>query len=66
VTAAVAKEDFEGAMAALAALRQPVDAFFEGVMVNAEDRAQRGNRLRLLAQLRQVTQKVADFSKVVG
>jgi glycyl-tRNA synthetase beta chain len=66
VSSAVAKEDFEGAMMALADLRQPVDAFFEGVMVNADDKATRANRLKLLSQLRQVTLKVADFSKVQG
>jgi glycyl-tRNA synthetase beta chain len=66
VTQAVAKEDFEGAMMALAELRRPVDAFFEGVMVNADDKAIRANRLKLLSQLRQVTLKVADFSKVQG
>ncbi len=66
VTTAIGKEDFEGAMTALAALRKPVDGFFEAVMVNAPDKAIRTNRLRLLSQLRAVTLKVADFSKVVG
>ena len=65
-TAAVGREDFEGAMAALAALRAPVDAFFEHVRVNADDPAVRANRLRLLNRIREATRAVADFSKVGG
>jgi glycyl-tRNA synthetase beta chain len=64
--AAVAREDFDGAMQALAALRAPVDQFFTDVLVNAEEAALRANRLKLLAALRRVTLKVADFSKVAG
>ena len=64
--ASVAGEDFEGAMRALAALRPPVDAFFEDVTVNAPDPALRLNRLRLLGGLRRTTLTVADFSKVGG
>ncbi|MCX5497500.1 glycine--tRNA ligase subunit beta [Kaistia dalseonensis] len=63
---AVGREDFEGAMAALARLRAPVDAFFDKVLVNAEDPAVRINRLRLLASIRTATLAVADFSKVGG
>ncbi len=63
-SAAAAKEDFAGAMAALAALRAPVDAFFEAVMVNAPEPAIRINRLKLLATLRAATLSVADFSKI--
>jgi glycyl-tRNA synthetase beta chain len=59
-------EDFAGAMAALAALRQPVDAFFEAVMVNAPDPAIRANRLKLLGALRAATLSVADFGKIAG
>ena len=66
VTAAVAKEDFAGAMTALAQLREPVDAFFEKVRVNADDPAVRANRLRLLNRLREATLAVADFSKIAG
>jgi glycyl-tRNA synthetase beta chain len=66
VAADIAREDFAAAMAVMAKLRQPVDAFFEKVLVNDPDPALRLNRLRLLAQLRRVTQKVADFSKVGG
>jgi glycyl-tRNA synthetase beta chain len=61
-----AREDFEGAMRALAALRAPVDAFFLEVTVNADDPALRLNRLRLLNELREAVHAVADFSKVAG
>ncbi|HZH51435.1 MAG TPA: glycine--tRNA ligase subunit beta [Microvirga sp.] len=63
---AVAKEDFEGAMRALSRLRQPVDAFFDKVTVNAEDAALRENRLKLLNALREATRAVADFSRIEG
>ncbi len=66
IDAALASEDFVGAMAALAALRAPVDAFFDSVLVNAEDPVVRANRLRLLARVREETRKVADFSLVSG
>jgi glycyl-tRNA synthetase beta chain len=65
-TRAAEAEDFAGAMRALAALRQPVDAFFEAVMVNAPEPAIRTNRLRLLASLRSATLAVADFGKIAG
>jgi glycyl-tRNA synthetase beta chain len=63
---ALAREDFAAAMAALAALRAPVDEFFTHVTVNSEDRAQRANRLRLLAQIRDTLNAVADFSLIEG
>ncbi|WP_226580141.1 glycine--tRNA ligase subunit beta [Acuticoccus sediminis] len=66
VAGAVADEDYAGAMSALAALRAPVDAFFEAVLVNADDAALRTNRLRLLAALRDTTREVADFSAISG
>lgn len=59
-------EDFEGAMAALAKLRDPVDAFFDNVMVNDEDDHIRANRLALLSRIRDATAIVADFSKING
>jgi glycyl-tRNA synthetase beta chain len=62
----VAREDFEGAMRALATLRAPVDAFFLDVTVNAADPDLRLNRLRLLGELREAMHAVADFSKVAG
>ncbi len=64
--AAIAKEDFSGAMSAMAELRAPVDAFFDKVMVNDENEAIRANRLALLAKIRSVTGQVADFSKISG
>lgn len=63
---AVAQEDFAGAMAALAKLRGPVDAFFEKVTVNSEDDKVRENRLKLLAEIRTALHGVADFSKIEG
>jgi len=64
--AALDAEDFPGAMAALAALRAPLDAFFDGVTVNDPDKALRQNRLRLLNRLRGAMDAVADFSKIEG
>ncbi len=64
--AAIAREDYAGAMSALAALRAPVDAFFEAVTVNADEPALRLNRLRLLAAFRAATRAVADFGKISG
>ena len=65
-TAAIEAEDFEGAMAALATLRAPIDAFFEGVMVNDPDPQKRAFRLGLLARFRDAVHRVADFSKIEG
>ncbi len=59
-------EDFTGAMAELAALRAPVDAFFDRVTVNDPEPELRRNRLRLLANLRDAMDAVADLSKVEG
>ncbi len=61
---AVASENFEGAMEALSKLRAPVDRFFDDILVNAEDATLRMNRLQLLAEIRDATHVVADFSKV--
>jgi glycyl-tRNA synthetase beta chain len=58
--------DYRGAIAALATLRAPVDAFFEKVLVNDPDASIRANRLHLLAALRNTMHLVADFSKVAG
>ena len=63
---AIQKEDFSGAMLALSALREPVDSFFEKVLVNDEDAAVRANRLALLARIRAATGQVADFSRIAG
>ncbi len=66
VEAALEAEDFAAAMRALAALRAPVDAFFEKVLVNSEVAAERENRLELLGQVRALMDRVADFSLVSG
>ncbi|WP_082980589.1 glycine--tRNA ligase subunit beta [Mesorhizobium sp. WSM3873] len=63
---AIQNEDFSAAMLTLSVLREPVDSFFEGVLVNDEDQAVRANRLALLARIRAATDQVADFSKIVG
>jgi len=64
--AAVAAEDFEGAMAALASLRAPIDAFFDKVTVNDADEDKRKARLALLARVREAVHTVADFSRIEG
>jgi glycyl-tRNA synthetase beta chain len=64
--AAVAREDFEAAMAAIAKLRPYVDAFFDKVTVNVEMADRRENRLKLLNEIREATGAVADFSKIEG
>jgi glycyl-tRNA synthetase beta chain len=61
---AVAKEDFAGAMSAIAKLRPVVDAFFDKVKVNDDDSRVRENRLKLLNEIRAATRAVADFSKI--
>ena len=66
VDAALETEDFAAAMRALAALRAPVDAFFDKVMVNSEVPAERENRLKLLGQVRAVMGRVADFGQIAG
>ncbi|MGN6534618.1 MAG: glycine--tRNA ligase subunit beta, partial [Mesorhizobium sp.] len=63
---AIQKEDFSAAMLALSVLREPVDSFFEKVLVNDEDQAVRANRLALLERIRAATGQVADFSKIAG
>jgi len=65
-SAAVAKEDFAAAMSALAKLRPKVDAFFEKVTVNVDDKSLRENRLMLLNEIRETTRAVADFSQIEG
>jgi glycyl-tRNA synthetase beta chain len=64
--AAIEREDFEAAMAALASLRAPIDAFFDQVTVNDPDPAKRDARLALLARMRDAVHKVADFSRIEG
>ncbi|RZK03490.1 MAG: glycine--tRNA ligase subunit beta [Novosphingobium sp.] len=64
--AAVEAEAFATAMAALATLRAPIDAFFDSVTVNDADEIKRRSRLDLLARFRQAVHGVADFSKIEG
>lgn len=63
---ALKAEDFAAAMAALATLRGPVDAFFDKVTVNADDPRLRANRLKLLSAIGAAPARVADFSKIEG
>jgi glycyl-tRNA synthetase beta chain len=63
---AVEEEDFEAAMRVMARLRPHVDAFFDKVTVNVEDKKVRENRLKLLNEIRAATRAVADFSKIEG
>jgi len=63
---ALAREEFAQGMAALAALRGPVDEFFNKVTVNCDDAGLRANRLRLLARIRDTLNAVADFSLIEG
>jgi len=65
-SAAVGAEDFTGAMAALASLREPIDTFFDHVTVNDADSAKRERRLNLLLRFRDAVNQVADFSKIEG
>jgi len=66
VERALGKRDYAAALTRLATLRPAVDAFFDGVMVNAEDASLRRNRLALLAQLRQQFTRIADLSCLPG
>ena len=63
---AFAARDYTASLQALAALKAPVDAFFDQVMVNAEDAALRANRLALLAQLHAAMNRVADLSRLAA
>ncbi|HEX4709123.1 glycine--tRNA ligase subunit beta [Phenylobacterium sp.] len=63
---ALGHEDYAAAMRALAELREPVDAFFDKVLVNSDIASERDNRLRLLVKVRDAMGRVADFSQVTG
>ena len=63
---ALEQEDYKDAMAIMSGLRQPMDAFFDEVTVNAEDAALRINRLNLLSEIRDSLDRIADFSKIEG
>ena len=64
VESALAQRDYAGALSALARLREPVDAFFADVMVMVDDAAVRANRLKLLQELAQLMNGVADISQL--
>ncbi len=66
ITPAMAAQDFSTAMAAMADLRGPIDAFFEAVQVNAENPTVRRNRLNLLSRIRTICSAVADLTKLDG
>jgi len=66
ITPAMAQEDFGTAMAAMAALRAPIDAFFTAVQVNSDNPIVRRNRLNLLHRIRTVCSGVADLTRIEG
>ncbi|MEM1375542.1 MAG: glycine--tRNA ligase subunit beta [Pseudomonadota bacterium] len=66
IAPAMAKEDFVTAMAAMASLRAPIDAFFEAVKINADSEIVRRNRLNLLSQIRKTVGQVADLTRIEG
>ncbi|WP_048862099.1 glycine--tRNA ligase subunit beta, partial [Acidisphaera rubrifaciens] len=66
INRALMASDYDGAMRAMAGLRAPLDAFFDGVTVNAPEPELRRNRLALLTQVRSVMDRVADFSRIEG
>jgi glycyl-tRNA synthetase beta chain len=65
VFARISQGDYAGVLTELAGLRMPVDAFFEAVLVMAEDEKVRANRLSLLAEISTLFHDVADFSRIV-
>jgi glycyl-tRNA synthetase beta chain len=66
ISSAIEAEDFAAAMGGMAALRGPIDAFFEAVQVNSDNPVVRRNRLNLLSQIRSVCGQVADLTRVEG
>ena len=66
IAPALASGDFAAAMTATAALRQPIDAFFEAVQVNTENQVLRRNRLNLLNRIRTICTRVADLGRIEG
>ena len=66
IAPAMTAEDFPAAMAAMAALRAPIDAFFTAVQINADNAIVRRNRLNLLSRIRQICLSVADLAKLDG
>ena len=66
IEAALKSEDFAAAMTGMAALRAPIDAFFEAVQVNSDNSTVRRNRLNLLSDIRKLVGSVADLTRVEG
>lgn len=66
IAAALQSEDFAAAMQALAALRAPLDGFFEDVQVNTENEVVRRNRLNMLSQIRTLCAPIADLARLEG
>lgn len=66
ISAAMQAEDFPAAMSAIAALRAPIDAFFEAVQVNTDNPVVRRNRLNLLSRIREAGRLIADFGRIEG
>lgn len=66
IAPAMEAQDFTTAMSAMATLRQPIDAFFEAVQINAENQTVRRNRLNLLSRIRTLCLSVADLTKIEG
>ncbi len=66
IAPAMQAEDFETAMQAMAALRAPIDAFFEAVQINADNQIIRRNRLNLLSRIRTICLSVADLTRIEG
>jgi glycyl-tRNA synthetase beta chain len=66
IAPAMQAEDFAAAMSAMAALRAPIDAFFEAVQVNTDNHVVRRNRLNLLSRIRAICLSVADLTKIEG
>ncbi|MBW7057555.1 glycine--tRNA ligase subunit beta [Paracoccus bogoriensis] len=66
IRAAMEAEDYPAAMTAIAALRAPIDAFFEAVQVNSDNQILRRNRLNLLSRIREAGRQIADFTRIEG
>ncbi len=66
ISSAIEAEDFAAAMSGMAALRAPIDAFFEAVQVNSDNEVSRRNRLNLLSRIRKICLGVADLTRVEG
>ncbi|MGB7316433.1 MAG: DALR anticodon-binding domain-containing protein, partial [Planktotalea sp.] len=66
IQAALKSEDFAAAMTGMAALRAPIDAFFEAVQVNSDNQTVRRNRLNLLSDIRKLVGSVADLTLIEG